>query len=640
MATELFLVENKRKEQLLRETFPQAEVSNLSHDFQNAYWLVRGNQNSKDANRELTHQEKHLSQIEQLRQQAQNFSLVYLAFDPEHEDLAATCALALQPLRKTTQIVRLRPNALHPLALKSLVIEVRKRIKENIPPFFPLENQRAMARKLLHIETARRIKNIDNNSLIPLTLAQALLLEIVAKHEQQDKSSAGLLESWREISVQVHLPDQIAEYLSADLIVPDKAIAYSEHNPDRKQIWEQLSVLGRQTRKKNRVHQEFYRMQQADANHPWRFPDLEEAYQAAQQLEANPRLVLSVAYNEPALAKITPPHHTPSLYQSSGSLAQYLNYLHQVLHEDLYQNGLITYPETQSTRFPDHIYYQLVSYRSLLKSPIILVHRPFEDPKNDRDQTAILPTQWSIDTAEKLRNYLAPRNQYYLRKPSYFQIVWEVYQNIYKRAVASQSDYSRQTTDYLYLIGPAQAGHPSGINLNASHDHWIFLIKKDISDSNSSLLKTVRPGQIFELGHPALRRVKQIKPPAEIGNLLQICKQWEICSPQQLRKHLTQLINKDLLNTTDQQAANGTIQVYRLTEEGKSQLKTYKEHAPSAVNIHYYRRFHGKLRTIISPPEARQLLDIWLDRLEKEINRHNKIRRAPDSDQLKKIAYD
>ena len=503
-----------------------------------------------------------------------------------------------------------------------------------------------MARKLLHIETARRLKTIGNDSLTPLTLAQALLLEIVSKHEQQEKGLGGLLETWREISIQLQFPENGSqpntETLTAQLIVPDKAIAYTEQNPDRKQVWEHLSALGKQNQKKNRVHHEFYRMQQGDANTSWRFPDLEEAYQIAQQLQANPRLILTVAYNEPSLEKILPPHHTGSLYQSPGPTARYINYLHRVLHEDLYQNGLITYPETQSNRFPDSVYYQLVTYRTLLKSPFVLVHRPFENPQLDKGQTAVLPTQWSIDTADKLRSYLAQRNDYYSRNRSYAQIIWDIYHDIYRRALSSQIDFSRHSTDYFYFIGPADPAHPSGINPNGSHDQWIFLAKKDVPANSPSLLKTApcRSGQIFRALQPALRQVRQIKPPAEIGNLLQICKEWEICAPQQLRKHLNHLLKEGLLQTSDQSVSTGAITVYRLTETGKFHLKLYKEEAPTAVNLHSYRRFHGKLKGIIAPAEAKELLDLWLHRLEKEINRENKVRREPDKQQLKKIASD
>lgn len=641
MRTALFIVENKRKEQLFRETFPDAEFCNLSHDFQQAYWLVRSHHNGTASPKQLFHHQRNENQIQNLRLRAAPFSLIYLAFDPDHEDLAAACTLALRPLRKTAQIVRLRPNALNPSALKGLLSEPHKCIEDKHSPFSSLESQRVMARKLLHIETARRLKKIANNGLNPLTLAQALLLEIIYKHEQQDKGSGGLLESWREISLEIRLSDDQSECLAADLIVPDKAIAYGEQNPERKQIWEHLSILGKQTRKKNRVHEEFHQMQQAEANGPWRFPDLEEAYQAAQQLQANPRLVLSIAYNEPALEKIKPPHHTASLYQSSGSLIQYLNYLHQVLHEDLYQNGLITYPETTSSRFPDQSYYSLFTYRTLLKSKTILVHRPFEDPRNDRGQIAILPTQWTIDTAEKLRNYLAARNESYTRKASHFQIVWEIYHDIYKRALASQTDFSHQTTDHFYLIGPADPSYPSGINPHASHDHWIFLGKKEGSANTSFLKKhSFRSGQIFELTRPAVRRIKQIKPPAEVSNLLRITKQWEICSPPQLHKHLSHLIKEELLKSIEQQVTDGSIHIYQLTEKGKSYLKTYKELVPTAVNLSNYRRFHRKLRNIISPEEAKQLLDIWLERLEKEIMPQSRIRREPDAQNLKRIAAD
>lgn len=634
MPTTLFIVENKRKERLFRETFPDADVCNLSTDFHEAYWLVRTN--------ELSHHERNQAQIQGLQEQAQHFSCIYLAFDPEHEDLAAACALALQPLGKTAQILRLRPEALHPLALKGLVLDSQKTIQQKLPPFSPLESQRAMARKLLHIETARRLKKIGVPALTPLTLAQALLLEVIYKHEEQDKGS-GLLESWREISVQIQFPNterNSDNQLTADLIVPDKAVAYSEQNPERKRIWEQLSAIGRQARKKNRVHEEFHGMQQAQANNAWRFPDLEEAYQAAQQLQANPRLVLSIAYTEPPLEKIKPPHRTASLYQRAGNLTQYLNYLHQVLHEDLYQNGLITYPETPSTRFPEQSYYSLVAYRRVLKSNSILVHRSFENPEIDKGHIAILPTQWSIDTAEKLRNYLVPRNDSYLRKASYFQIVSEVYQEIYKQAIASQTDFSQHTTDYFYLIGPAYPSYPGGINPNSTHQHWIFLAKKErlvtapLFPNNQS----PRSGQIFTLTDPVIRRVKQIKPPAEESNLLQICKHWEICSPQQLRKHLNHLLREGVLKTTEQQVSNGTIHTYQLTEKGKSFLKTYKQHAPTAVNLSHYQRFHHKLRQIISPGEARGLLDVWLELVEKEISLQKKVHRAPDRQYLKQIA--
>jgi DNA-binding PadR family transcriptional regulator len=639
--TELFLVENKRKEKLFREAFPEAAVENLAHEFHNAYWLVCNGARPK----ELGYQEKQQSQIDQLRQKAAVYSTIYLAFDPEHEDMAAACALALETLRPRTQTVRLRPNSLHPFALRSLLLEATKTTREKAPPFQPLENQRAIARKLLHIETARRLKTIAIQSLRPLTLAQALLLEIISKHEQQEKGFGGLLETWREISIQVQLPSQNSghtETLTAQLIVPDKAVAYTEENPDRKQVWEQLSALGKQNQKKNRVHHEFYRMQQGDTNTSWRFADLEEAYQTAQQLQANPRLALSVAYNEPALHKILPPHHTASLYQSSGPVARYINYLHQVLHEDLYQNGLITYPETQSNRFPDSAYYQLVTYRTLLKPSSVLVHRPFENPQLDKGQIAILPAQWSIDTVDKLRNYLGQRNEYYSRNHAYAQIIWEIYHDIYRRALTSQIDFSRQSTDYLYFIGPADPAHPSGINPNASHDQWIFLAKKDVPPNSASLLKTAfcRSGHIFHAVQPALRQVRQIKPPAEVSNLLQICKEWEICAPQQLRKHLNHLLKEGLLQTADQTVSSGAITVYRLTEAGKSHLKLYKERAPTAVNLNSYRKFHAKLKGIIAPVEAKTLLTLWLQRLEKEIKRENKVRREPDKEQLKKIATD
>ena len=613
MPAELIIVENKRKQTLFQHAFPHVEVANLGRDFQHAYWLVCPRSNRTPTEGQLTYQPKQQSQIDQLRQKALPFSTVYLAFDPDHEDLAAACALALEPLRPKTEILRLRSSSLHPATLQSLLLETHKTTNNKAPAFHPLQAQRAIARKLLHIETARRLKTIGDRSLTPLTLAQALLLEIISKHEQQEKGIAGLLETWREISVEIHFPNNsgqsVPETLTAQLIVPDKAVAYSEQNPDRKQVWEELTVLGKRTQTANRVHQQFYRMQQAQANAPWRFPDLEAAYQAAQQLQANPLLTLSVAYNEPALEKLLPPHHTASLYQSTGSLARYLNYLHQILHDDLYQNGLVTYPETQSTRFPDSIYYQLVSYRSLLKSSLILLHRPFENPQLDKGQTAILPTQWSVDTAEKLKNYLLQRNERYRQKPSYLQIVCDVYQDIYRRALSSQIDLSHQSVDHFYFIGPADPAHPSGINPNGTHHHWIFLAKKEVPTKSSSLLKKhcAQSGQIFRTLQPALRRVRQIKPPTEIGSLLQICKEWEICAPQQLRNHLTHLLKEDFIQTSEQPAANGTIAVYRLTEKGKLLLKAYKHHVPSAVNLQSYRRFHAKLRGIIAPSEAKQL---------------------------------
>ena len=644
MATELFIVENKRKERAYREAFPNAQIHNLSNQFDDAYDISY----SKSAS-ELSPRVKDELKIDQLKKTAAPFSTIFLTFDPLREDLAHKCACALKPVSHSKHLIRLRTNSLHPgelIASVKTALHNHKKANDRPNAYHPIEAQRALATQLLHLLTAKQLKKTANaaqkTEVPPLTLSQLLILETIQQCQRQDRHE--LLENWYEISLQLPFYSQdssaSAQSYTAQLVVPEKSLALQEHNPKRKQLWEHLTVQGRQNQKKNRIHEEFFQLAQANPNQPWRFADTLECYEVVKQLQANPKLIVSTANtSQPPLEKIIPPYNTLHLYQNaSAHHTSYLHLLHRILHEELYQNGLITYPETRSNRFPDAHYDQLAAFFALKKTKHIFVHRPFEDPATDKNQIAILPTYWSIDTAEKLATHLKSVDSGYDQNPRYLQMIANVYLEIYQRALQSQRDMSSTSIDYVYLIGPVTR---FGLNLQATHDHWIFRLRHERTRKEPSLMDRfgLKPEQLVSSSNPVATSVSQIKPPTEIGNLLLIAKQWEICSPQRLYYiQLPALLRKGLLKKHPQSVNGGTIDTYHLTSAGKDTLQYYKEQLPTAVNLTYYRRFHQKLRQTIQPQEPKLLLDAWLESLSLETNRH-KASKWETRKHLKKLAY-
>ena len=254
---------------------------------------------------EFVYQPKTLQQaaIEELRTKAESFSLICLAFDPDREELAAKCSQALEHLAGTNRLIRLCPRSLHPHELKILFSEtLRQKVR---PPFYPAESQRAIARQYLHIGTAKRLKALSGDRGLPtLTLAQLQLLEVIYRARGQDKTE--LRETWYQLSTQVCLPQTGAagpsSTVTAQLIVPDDALAFTETDPLRKQIWRNLSVLGKKNRKRQRLHQQFHTLEQVPPNTPWRFTDIHDADEAVKQLQA--RLRWSTIVNGDVFGKI------------------------------------------------------------------------------------------------------------------------------------------------------------------------------------------------------------------------------------------------------------------------------------------------------------------------------------------------
>lgn len=629
MPSELFIVENKRKERAYRQAFPNAQIYNLSTQFDDAYDILYNR-----AATDLTPKIKDAHKIDELKKTVSPFTTIYLTFDPLREDLALKCSCALKPLLNAKHLIRLRPNSLHPAELIASIktaLYNHKKTSEKPASFYPMEAQRTLAIQLLHLLTAKHLKKTAHSStttasaINPLTLSQLLILETIQQCQRQDKHE--LRENWYEISLQLPLystdTTKPPQTFTAQLVVPDKSLALQEHNPSRKALWDSLTNQGRQNQKKNRIHEEFFQLAQASPNNPWRFADTLDCYEVIKQLQANPKLIVSSAYtSEPPLEKIIPPFNTLQLYQNTAAPhASYLHLLHRILHEDLYQNGLITYPETRSNRFPDAHYDQLAAFFALTKANQVFVHRPFEDPAIDKNQIGILPTYWSINTKEKLNTYLQALDPHYAQSPRYLQMISDVYLEIYHRALESQRDMSSTSIDYIYLIGPVSR---SGLSLQTTHDHWIFRLRHERARKSPSLMEQfgLKPEGLVVSSKPIATSISQIKPPTEIGNLLLICKQWEICSPQRLYyTQLPALLRKGLLKKRPQSVNGGSIDTYHLASVGKDTLQYYKEHLPTAVNLTYYRRFHQKLRHTIQPQEPKMLIDTWLESLSLEITR-------------------
>jgi len=330
---------------------------------------------------------------------------------------------------------------------------------------------------------------------------------------------------------------------------------------------------------------------------PWRFQNREEAQKYRNHLEKFPYFLIDTAWEEEINNTKPPFIHNTLLSHACASGHTNQNANQRALVE-LYLEGYITYPRSDNPNLWDTSFQKLQSFAKKKDIALRETLRKFEPEFKTRRQEALRPCDW-----EKLPKELAvllPENDIKETK------LW-MYQEIWKRSLASQQIQPQESRQILHLSGPL----PISKKTASKTKEGLKTKRERRFDAPMSLClraegppQTFKERDILEITGFQILEKETIPPqiPSREELLLKLYTEGKM-KPETLENSFENLLQRELLQTSP---------TLRITDRGRTLHSEINRVAGLFLDKDFHREIHTKLEHIENGDEdASDFLQEW-----------------------------
>jgi DNA topoisomerase IA len=335
---------------------------------------------------------------------------------------------------------------------------------------------------------------------------------------------------------------------------------------------------------------------------PWRFQNREEAQKYRNHLEKFPYFLVDTVWEEET-NKTKPPFIHNTLLAHAVSAGHTNQMANQRALVELYLEGYITYPRSDNPNLWETSFQKLQEYARRRGVTVRDTLRRFEPEFKTKRQEALRPCNW--DKTPKELAVLLPETDIKETK------LW-MYQEIWKRSLASQQIQPQENREIVHLSGPL----PISKKTATKNKDGLKTKREKRFDAPLSLclradssLQGFREKEALEVTGFQILEKETTPPqiPTKEELLLALYTEGKM-KPETLENSFENLLQRDLIQTTPH---------LRITDRGRTLHSEINRVAGLFLEKEFHREIHSRLEHIENGEEdASEFLQEWWYKLQ------------------------